>query len=75
MLALTNLNLIKSNDLEASTPLVSYIVTVSSVSTFLALFFVNKIIDFIGTANAIFFNIIIEAGRLAAYSLIKGVIC
>ena len=65
--------LIFSNDLEASTPLISYLVTVSSISIFLALFFVNKLIDFIGTANAIFLNIIVEAGRLVAYSMVKEI--
>ena len=58
-------------DLGASTALVSYMVTVGSVSTFLFMFFVNQTIEFIGTANAIFLNIVIEAGRLVAFSFIK----
>ena len=46
-------------------------VVVGSLSVFLSLFFINKIIDCIGTANAIFLHIIVEAGRMMAYSYIK----
>ena len=58
-------------DLKASTALVSYMVVVGSLSVFLSLFFINKIIDCIGTANAIFLHIIVEAGRMMVYSYIK----
>ena len=58
-------------ELKASTALVSYMVVVGSLSVFLSLFFINKIIDCIGTANAIFLHIIVEAGRMIAYSYIK----
>ena len=58
-------------ELKASTALVSYMVVVASLSVFLSLFFINKIIDWIGTANAIFLHIIVEAGRMMAYSYIK----
>ena len=57
--------------MKASTALVSYMVVVGSLSVFLSLFFINKIIDCIGTANAIFLHIIVEAGRMIAYSYIK----
>ena len=58
-------------ELKASTALVSYMVVVGSLSVFLSLFFINKIIDWIGTANSIFLHIIAEAARMMAYSYIK----
>ena len=58
-------------DLNADFDLLSYMIVISLVSQVCTLPFAAKIIKYMGTANAIFFNIVIESTRLLIYSWVE----
>ncbi len=58
-------------DLNADFDLLSYMIVIGLVSQVCLLPFAGKIIRYIGTANAIFFNIVIESTRLLIYSWVE----
>ena len=58
-------------DLNADFDLLSYMIVIGLVSQVILLPFAGKIIKFIGTSNAIFFNILIESARFLIYSWIE----
>ena len=58
-------------DLNADFDLLSYMIVIGLVSQVCLLPFAGKIIRYIGTANAIFLNIIVESTRLLIYSWVE----
>lgn len=67
----TFLFLYLQNDLGASSALIARLSTIGFASQALLLPFSEKLVEFVGVANAIAINLLVEAGRFLAYSFIQ----